>query len=100
MFVNEEYEIVYPKNLRHFESEGILISPTNYQYGLIGLREQIGDIYLLKIFTLYRESRTGAFEIKDEITTFTFNTQESLSTFFQRLPGMTAFEYLLFKNYH
>lgn len=50
MCVDEEYEIRYPYELRHLESEGILVSPTNYQYGLIGLSEHIGGLFILRIF--------------------------------------------------
>lgn len=98
MYVNEEYEIVYPRDLMHLESEGILISPQNIQYGLIGLKEQIGNLYLLRIFMLQRESAHAPFFIKEEVSTLSFDDCESLSFFFQRLPGMTAFDYLLFKQ--
>lgn len=97
MLVNEEYEIVYPRELIHLESEGILISPQNKQYGIIGLREQISEIHLLRIFMMERETTQALFFIKEEMTTLTFDDSESLSAFFQRLPGMSAFDFMLFR---
>ncbi|MBD3107194.1 hypothetical protein IEO70_02355 [Bacillus sp. AGMB 02131] len=98
MYVNEEYEIVYPKELIHLESEGILVSPQNRQYGVIGLREQIGSFYLLRIFLMKRETSQALFFIKEEMTALTFDDNESLSAFFQRLPGMSAFDFMLFQH--
>lgn len=52
----KEYMVDFPQELKHLKNEGIILSPMDQRYGLIGLTEKLADSYLLRIFAIRRES--------------------------------------------
>lgn len=94
----QKYMVDYPQELKHLENEGLILSPHDQRYGLVGLTEEIADGYLLRVFAISRKSEEDLFEVETEVTTFSARERSLASLMFQQVTNMSALQYLLMVN--
>lgn len=92
------YMVDFPEELKHLENEGLILSPVDQRYGLIGMTEQLDDSYLLRIFAISRESEEYPFNVETEVASFIAKDRNLMSMMFRRVTNMSALQYLLMVN--
>ena len=92
------YMIDFREELKHLENEGLILSPVDQRYGLIGMTEQLNDSYLLRIFAISRKSEEYPFDVETEVASFIAKDCALTSIMFREVTNMSALQYLLMVN--
>lgn len=86
-----------PLELETMEAIQLIESPVVESLGILFMGENMNvGMPTIRVYEL--EKIKDAFEIKNELQAFTFQSAEEAMMFVKRLPGMSALELLLMMN--
>ncbi|MBD3109525.1 hypothetical protein IEO70_14345 [Bacillus sp. AGMB 02131] len=94
----QKCSVICPQELEQLKNEGLILSPMDQRYGLIGYTEEIANSYLLRIFAIKRDSIEEPFHTETEVASFIAKEKSLMSTIFHQVTNLSAFQYLLMVN--
>lgn len=95
-----DVKVIVPNHLLNtMEIQGVTISPTNQELGVLILSEKIEeDQIIIRIYLLKLDKGSKEYHIDYELEAFSFNNLQASQEFVERLPSMSALEMLILLN--